>query len=304
MGQRALNGVYAAAVTPLTDDGNPDLDALPIYLAFLAQRGCHGALLLGTTGEGPSFSTQERLAIFRAGLHVREEYPEFRILAGTGTPSLEETIELTKAAFDLGMDGVVTLPPYYYMDASDEGLFDWFSRVIDRAAPSDGGFLGYHFPKVSGVALSIHLLERLKDAYPDRFSGLKDSSGDPVRGREIGARFGDSLQVFTGNDKLLEDSLAYHGAGCITAAANLFSNRLRSIWDAVAQGEIDPDAQADLVRGRGILDDFRPFAPSIKSVLSGHYGFGPWPVRPPLVGLPQPSKTRLIERLGEAGLLA
>ena len=304
MKKHMLSGVYAAAVTPLTVEGKPDLAAIPVLLNFLAQRGCHGALLLGTTGEGPSFSTEERLAIFRAGLRVKEEQPAFRLLGGTGTPSLEETITLTKATFDLGLDGVVTLPPYYYMNASDEGLFNWFSQVLAQATPSDGGFLGYHFPKVSGVALSINLLARLKDAYPSRFSGLKDSSGDPVRGREIGERFGDSLQVFTGNDKLLQRSFRYHGAGCITAAANLFSNRLRSIWDAGMRGGSDMVAQGDLERGRGILEGYQPFAPSIKYVLANHYGLGPWPVRPPLVDLPPASGSQLVTELGEAGLLS
>jgi 4-hydroxy-tetrahydrodipicolinate synthase len=92
---------------------------VPRLLDFLARRGCHGALLLGTTGEGPSFAPEERIAIFRAALEVQQTQPAFRLLAGTGTPSLEETIILTRAAFDLGMDGVVVLPPYYFRKITD-----------------------------------------------------------------------------------------------------------------------------------------------------------------------------------------
>jgi 4-hydroxy-tetrahydrodipicolinate synthase len=137
-----LSGVYAAAVTPLNADYSPDLEAIPELLAFLAERGCHGALLLGTTGEGPSFSAREREAIWKAGLKVREEYPEFRLLAGTGTPSLDETIMLTKTAFDIGYDGVVVLPPYYFRNASADGLLAWYRQVIEKGVPSDGAFLG------------------------------------------------------------------------------------------------------------------------------------------------------------------
>jgi len=103
MKPQAFNGIFAAAITPLRSDFSPDLSVLPLYLDFLAQRGCHGALLLGTTGEGPSFSPEQRRDVFRAALKVRQEHPEFRLLAGTGTPSLDETSALTRSAFDLGI---------------------------------------------------------------------------------------------------------------------------------------------------------------------------------------------------------
>ncbi len=299
-----LKGIFAAAVTPLTADGKPNLADLPSFLGFLAQRGCHGALLLGTTGEGPSFSTKERLAIFKAAGRVREEYPSFRLLAGTGSPSLEETIELTKGAYELGFDGVVSLPPYYFRDATEEGLFKWFSQILNRATPAEGGFFGYHFPAVSGVPLTIDLLSRLKNTFPEKFAGLKDSSGDPVRGRQIGARFGDSLSVYTGNDRLLRESLDYHGAGCITAAANLISTFLRRVWDAHEQGEEDPEAQSKIIQGRKILEGFKPFAPSIKAVLGSHYNQGLWATRPPLIALPTDSANQLTNALSDAGLLS
>src|SRR5512147_2610790 len=190
-----LAGVYAAAVTPLDPDSDIDQAGLVSLLSFLAQRGCHGALLLGTTGEGPSFSPQEREVIFRAALQVRQAFPGFRLLAGTGTPSLEETVLLTSAAFDLGFNGVVVLPPYYFRNVSDDGLFAWFSQVLSRAVPEEGYLLGYHIPPVSGVPLSLDLLARLKDAFPDRFAGIKDSSADPDHALRLGERFGHSLLV-------------------------------------------------------------------------------------------------------------
>src|SRR3990172_2509404 len=102
-----LTGVFAAVVTPLALARQPDLDALPPLLEFLAARGCHGALVLGTTGEGPSFSPDERSAIWKAAAEWRaKEAPCFQLLAGTGTPSLSETLALTKTAFDLGYEGV------------------------------------------------------------------------------------------------------------------------------------------------------------------------------------------------------
>ena len=174
MSRASLSGVYAAAVTPLKSDFSPDLDAIPELLGFFAGRGCHGALMLGTTGEGPSFSPAEREGIWRAALHVHDQHPDFRLLAGTGTPSLTETVDLTRLAFDLGLDGVVTLPPYYFRKAGEEGVFAWFSEVITRAVPKDGALLGYHFPGVAGIGFSLELLRRLKDCFPAQFEGLKD----------------------------------------------------------------------------------------------------------------------------------
>ena len=90
--QHYLAGVYAAAVTPLRDS-TLDLDSVPSLLNFLASRGCHGAVLFGTTGEGPSFSPAERKALMRCAREARTALPGFRLIAGTGTPSLSETID-------------------------------------------------------------------------------------------------------------------------------------------------------------------------------------------------------------------
>ena len=128
-----LAGVYAAAITPLKNDSTLDLDSVPKLLAFLASRGCHGALFFGTTGEGPSFSPSERESLLRSVRAYRQLVPGFRLLAGTGTPSLSETIDLTTLAFDLGYDAVVVLPPYYFRTASDDGLK---ARVV-RSMVSD-----------------------------------------------------------------------------------------------------------------------------------------------------------------------
>lgn len=281
-----LSGVYAAAITPLKSDFSLDLEALPLFLDFLAKRGCHGALLLGTTGEGPSFAANERISFFRAGLEVRQAHPGFHLLAGTGTPSLPETIALTHAAFDMGFDGVVVLPPYYYRKASDDGLFTWFSHVISGAVPENGALLGYHIPAVSGVGLSLDLISHLKERFPTRFAGLKDSSGDPEHARQLGARFGKELLVFTGHDRLLTFALENGASGCITALANLFSPDLRCIWDAYQNGKLEPEAQNRMEARRVIMDGYPPIPAFIKAGVTHMAGFPRWPVRPPLLNLP------------------
>lgn len=283
--QHTLSGVYAAAVTPLKSDGSLDLDSIPAWLKFFASRGCHGIVLFGTTGEGPSFSPSEREALMRAAIECRSLVPGFRLIAGTGTPSLSESIELTRLAFDLGFDAALVLPPYYFRKATDDGLFHWFQELIQKAVPSHGYILGYHFPNVAGIGFSIELLSRLKDSFPTQFAGLKDSSHDADLARALGEHFGPDLAVFTGTDSYLQMAMQNQAAGCITAPANILSPDLREIWDRMNAGGEVGDAQ-DRVQGqRDILDRYPPFPPTLKALLHRLHGLPRWNVKPPLVSL-------------------
>jgi 4-hydroxy-tetrahydrodipicolinate synthase len=223
------------------------------------------------------------MMIYEHAAKVRQSLPEFHLLAGTGTPSLGDTILLTKSAFDMGFDAVVVLPPYYYRKATDDGLVNWFSQVIQQAVPSDGALFGYHIPPVSGVNLSLDLLWRLKEAFPKQFIGIKDSSADPQWARLLGERFGENLVVLNGNDKLLSLSLQFHGAGCITAMANVLSPIHRLVWDQFKSGNPNESDQEKLSHARDVLDRHQPMPPLLKVLLSHLHGFPTWTVKPPLL---------------------
>jgi len=303
MTRHPLSGVYAAAVTPLREasptggksDLSPDLEAVAPFLAFLASRGCHGALIFGTTGEGPSFSAVERESVWRAALKVREQYPDFRLLAGTGTPSLTETIELNKQAFDLGYNGIVTLPPYYFRKATDDGLFNWFEQVIKKSVPKDGFLFGYHFPNVAGIGFSIELLARLKESFPVQFAGIKDSSHDASFTRALGKKFGDDLAVFNGTDSDLTFALENHAAGCITAPANVLSPGLREIYDGFISGKDVSASQKKVSEQRHVLEKYQPYPPLLKAVLAKLYNQPRWPVRPPLVEMSKADEEKVVD---------
>lgn len=292
--QHPLAGVYAAAVTPLKHDSTLDLDSVPAWLKFFASRGCHGVVLFGTTGEGPSFSPSERETLMRAACEVCDQIPGFRLIAGTGTPSLEETIGLTKLAFDLGYEAALVVPPYYFRKATDEGLFRWFSEVIRKAVPSDKYILGYHFPNVAGIGFSIELLERLKDVFPTQFAGIKDSSHDPELARVLGATFGSDLAVFTGTDSYLQLAMENNAAGCITAPANILSPDLREAWDCINEGKDPSEAQARIKAQRDVLDKYQPFPPALKALLHRLHGFPRWSVKPPLVEITPDLEEKLV----------
>ena len=294
-----LSGIYAAALTPFKKDFSVDLEAVNPFLQYLAAQDCHGALLFGTTGEGPSLSSREREAILQVAQGVRGTFPDFRLLAGTGTPSLDETVELTRMAFDQGCEGVVVLPPYYFRKVSDEGLFTWFQQVMRRAVPHDGYLLGYHIPGQTGVPFSLDLLARLKDAFPQRFAGIKDSSSDPEFSIALGGRFGRDLLVLTGNDGLFLHALEYNAGGAITAMANLYSRLLRQVWNIFLQDGDPIEAQEQLNNRRWVLDRYQPFPPTLKAMLEHLNGFERWGVRPPLVPISDRLTATCLQELRE-----
>ena len=296
-----LAGVYAAAVTPLREihGSTLDLESVPVLLNFLASRGCHGAVLFGTTGEGPSFSPSEREALMRAASAYRDELPGFRLIAGIGTPSLSETIELTKLAFDLGYDAALALPPYYFRNATDTGLFNWFSELINKAVPLDKYLLGYHFPRVAGIGFSIELLARLKDAFPTQFAGIKDSSHDAELARNLGEKFGYDMVALTGTDSYVQLAMQNKAAGCITAPANILSPDLRTVWDLMREGKDTSRAQARVTQQREILDKYPPFPPALKAMLHRLYGLPRWSVKPPLEDMTDLIAEQLAEELAK-----
>lgn len=296
-----LAGVYAAAVTPIlqTDNyaSNLDLESVPLLMRFLASRGCHGAVLFGTTGEGPSFSPAEREALMRAALTFRKEQENFRLIAGTGTPSLTETIELTQLAFDLGCDAALVVPPYYFRKATDAGLFNWFSEVIRKAVLADKFLVGYHIPPLTGIGFSIPLLARLKEAFPAQFAGIKDSSHDADFAQSLGNAFGSDLLVLNGTDSYLKLAMENHAAGCITAPANLIARDLRVVWDLVNAGKDATEAQARVTAQRHALEKYPPFPPTLKALLHRMYSLPRWAVLPPLEALPPELEEQALQDL-------
>ena len=296
--QPAIEGVFAAVVTPLNAAGEADLAALPPLLDFLAGRGCHGVLVLGTTGEGPSFSVAERTEVIREALrHRSAALPELKVLAGTGCANLTDTIDLTRAAFDLGVDGVVTLPAFYYKGVSSDGLTAFFDQVLRCAVPAGGRLLAYHIPQVSGIGIPAATIAALRQRFPDQFWGMKDSQDDLPHTLETTREF-PSLHVFAGSDAILTESLAGGARGSITALANVTSQLDRAVWDAHQKGGAAPEAQAALIRARQVIKNLNGPA-AMKAALADLFGFPDWPVRAPLQPLTAEQRPRLSADLAE-----
>ncbi|HYZ33321.1 MAG TPA: dihydrodipicolinate synthase family protein [Crenalkalicoccus sp.] len=213
-----FGGINAAVLTAMTPDLAPDPARMAAHCRWLLANGCNGLGVLGTTGEANSFGLGERKAILE-GL-VARGIPAARMMPGTGCPSLSDTVELTLHARSLGCRGVLVLPPFYYKNPSDDGLFAWFAEVIQRVGGDVALYL-YHFPQQSAVPFSLDLIGRLLKAFPGAVRGIKDSGGDYANMKAMVDAFGaEGFEVYSGSDEFVQRILADGGAGCITAASN------------------------------------------------------------------------------------
>jgi 4-hydroxy-tetrahydrodipicolinate synthase len=223
MMQNAIfGGVNAAVLTPMRADLSPDLDRLARRCSHLFAHGCDNIGVLGTTGEANSFGISERLAILE-GL-LERGVPAERLLPGTGTTAITDSVLLTRRSAELGCRGVLMLPPFYYKNPSDDGLFAYFSEVINRVGGAIRVYL-YNFPQQSAVPFSLSLIGRMLRAFPGVIKGVKDSSGNFANSSAMVKEFAaDGFEVYVGYDDGLLDILKLGGAGCITAAANMTSS--------------------------------------------------------------------------------
>jgi 4-hydroxy-tetrahydrodipicolinate synthase len=294
-----FGGVNAAVLTAMNDDLSLNLDRMARHAAWLLANGCTGLAVLGTTGEANSLGIAERLSVLD-GL-VERGIPAASLLPGTGTPALTDTVLLTRRAAELGCRGALLLPPFFYKNPSEDGLFAWFSEVIQRVG-GDIGFYLYHFPAQSAVPFSLGLVGRLLAAYPGRVKGIKDSSGDFAHTKAYVDHFAaDGFEVYCGDDGALRALLQAGGAGCITAAANVgspVSARVCRDWNSQAGA----DAQVTLTALRKAVTS-APLIPAIKALVARHTGDTGWlNIRPPNLRLSAEAGERLFVTFDACGL--
>src|SRR5215207_117296 len=295
-------GVLAAALTPMDRDLAPDHRAFAAHCLRLLAAGCHGLAVFGTTGEGTSLSTDERLAALEA--LVENGVSGEVLLPGTGSCALTDTVRLSRAALEVGAAGVLVLPPFYYKDTGDDGLFRFFAEVVERVGDDRLRLYLYHIPQMTGVDLGLPLISRLIDSYPGVIVGTKDSSGDRERIMTLCREFPD-FSVLAGTETLLLETLRGGGAGCISATVNVTSRLARRVHDAHASGN-DYEAEAlqeRLTQVRGSIEAY-PVIPALKQLMASLTGDERWRnIRPPLSELDEQSAENLLSSVPLAELL-
>ena len=287
-----LPGVMAPVLTPFKRDLACDAKLFVRFCRWLQREGA-GLAVFGTNSEANSLTLEERIELLDT-LIEGGIAPE-ALVPGTGACAIGDSVRLTKQAVALGCAGVLMLPPFYYKGVSDEGLFAAYAEVIERVGDERLKVLLYHIPQVSGVPISLKLIERLRARYPQAIAGMKDSSGDLNNSTAAIERFA-GFKVYAGSDALLLETLRRGGAGCISATANVNPQaivRLRKNW----QSKDADEAQGALKQIRKIFEGF-PMIAALKAA-AAHYGehSGFAVLRPPLVGLTESQRQELVQKL-------
>ncbi len=295
-----LGGVFAAVLTPFDDALAPDGGRFAAHCRWLLDNGCDGLAVFGTTGEANSLSVAERMELLdglaASGIEGRS------LLVGTGCCAVPDTVELTRHAVGLGAGGVLMLPPFYYKGVSDDGLFAAYSEVIERVGDRGLKVYLYHFPKMSGVPISLALIERLLKAYPGTVVGLKDSSGD-LDNMTAAVRAFPGFAVFSGVDHLLAELLDQGGAGCITAVCNVAAPLAAVVYRSQRAGNAKDGEEANrLLSGLREIISAYPLSAALKEIIARHGDDETWlNIRPPLRRLSADEAAALLEKLNATG---
>jgi len=325
-----IRGVLAPVVTPFKGDFSPDSKRFIAHCKWLLSQNW-GLAVFGTNSEANSLSIEERVTLLDE--LVAAGVDPSRMMPGTGCCSIMETVKLTKQAVERGCAGVLMLPPFYYKDVGEEGLYRYFSEVVQRVGDARLEIYLYHIPPVAVVGITPGLVERLLAAYPNAIAGMKDSSGDwnntkifldafaarstgPVGDspwRDPTARAARTFDVFVGSESFLLANMRNGGAGTISATANvnpaaiyeLYKQWVRSRTgdNAATRADLDDQQQMlNVVREVFSSRKFPSMIAALKQAIAIYTDDPAWrTVRPPLVELTSKQAKTLAAELRAIG---
>lgn len=228
-----IRGSIAPVVTPFTADGAIDHDSLAGLVRWQLESGSHGISLGGSTGEPSSQSAAERIAAMRtAAVAIGDRVP---FLPGTGSHKLDETLEITAAARDLGADAALVITPYYARP-TQEALYRWYATVA-REFP-DLPVVAYNVPSRTAVDIAPDTVLRLFTEF-DNFVGVKETTKDFEHFSRVLRACGRELLVWSGIELLCLPLLALGGTGFVSAVANLAPTAVARMYDLWEAGDFD-----------------------------------------------------------------
>lgn len=230
-----IGNIVTAMVTPFDDALNVDYDKTSQLLDHLIETGTDAVVVAGTTGESPTLSKDEKVALFK---HV-VDYVDGRIpvIAGTGCNNTKESISLTKEAEAVGVDGIMLVIPYYNKP-SQAGLYAHFSRIAEETKLP---VMLYNIPGRSGVNLEAKTTIEL--AKIENIKYIKEASADLEQMAEIIQNTADDFELYSGDDSLTIPVLSIGGRGVVSVSAHLVGNRMQEMIQAFKEGGIKEAAK-------------------------------------------------------------
>jgi 4-hydroxy-tetrahydrodipicolinate synthase len=296
---RAFSGIWPALLTPLTVDLDVDHARFAAHAHALLAAGCGGVTPFGTTGEGASFSVDER----RQGVQalVDAGVPPERVLVSVSCAALTDALALTKHALAIGAHGVLMMPPFFLKGVSDRGVVDAYRYVIDHAADVRLKLYLYHIPQVSGVGLSHAVIAELVRRYPHTIGGIKDSGCERAASIALAEAFMPPLAGYVGHEPDLRELGRRGSTGAVSGLANFMP---RVVHRLVSQPDAS-DTDRDFARVEQLLALLGGYSltPALKAIMATIAGDRAWlAVRPPLVALSQDDFSALERAIRAFGL--
>jgi len=223
-----ITGSLVALVTPMHANGEIDWSALKSLVEWHIAEGTHGIVAVGTTGESATLTVDEHCAVIKSVIEtVNGRIP---VIAGTGANSTREAIELTRLAKEAGADACLLVTPYYNKP-TQEGLYQHYKAVAEAVAIPQ---ILYNVPGRTGVDMLNSTVARL--AGIPNIVGIKDATGDLVRGQELLNLVGDKMAVYSGDDGTAYELILMGAKGNISVTANVAPKVMSAVCEAALAG--------------------------------------------------------------------
>lgn len=228
--QPPFGAVVTAMVTPFDDGGATNYDQFDRLCRFLISHGSDGLLVTGTTGESPTLTSVEKLALYTTA--VEAVAGRAAVLAGTGTYDTRASVEASKAAADQGVDGILAVTPYY-SKPSQRMLIAHFTAIADA---TELPMLLYNIPGRTSRLIDIETLAEL--AQHPRIVGVKDAVGDIGFTTRTRMAVPEDFAIYSGDDSMTLPIMAVGGCGVVSVASHLVGNQIKAMVTAAAAGDL------------------------------------------------------------------
>ena len=274
--------LLTAMVTPFDENLEVDYDKCRELANYLIENGSDGLVILGTTGEVPTLSKEEKIKILETV--VDEVGDQANIVAGTGSYSTQSSIELTKKAEKIGVDGIMLVGPYYNKPPQ-EGFYNHFKSVADQTSLP---VMVYNVPGRTAKNIGVNTIKRLSKI--DNIIAVKEASGNMNQISEIARSVSDDFYVYSGDDNMTLPLLSVGGQGVISVAAHIIGPQIKEMITAFKNGENKKAAALNKKLGpifSGIFITTNPIP--IKAALNMK-GIDVGSLRPPLIDINQSEK--------------
>ncbi|ADU30699.1 4-hydroxy-tetrahydrodipicolinate synthase [Evansella cellulosilytica] len=227
--------VVTAMVTPFDSKGNVDFPKVTKLIEYLINNGSDGVVVAGTTGESPTLTTEEKVALFRHVMKVVDG--RIRVIAGTGSNNTYSSVELTRKAEEIGVDGVMLVAPYYNKP-SQMGLYEHFKAIAEKTTLP---IMIYNVPGRTMVNIEAETVIALSKI--DNIVAVKEASGNLDQMTWIIANTDEDFHLYSGDDSLILPILSIGGAGVVSVASHIIGNEIQDIFSLYESGNVKEAAE-------------------------------------------------------------